>query len=318
MDPSIWGPLAWDIIFDICWLLEKSSPSVLAAAASTTTKEANDDNPIKKSNRNYLRTRQLDARMCHAVWVFFQSMRWLLPCEQCRTSYKRYLARMGGVPPPCDQNVGCCVDVKHLNRRQGQRGSDRSPLRWAYDLRNMVNRKLHKKDIPPYETVYRRMETWTSVSSAANVWDFLYVLTLHYGSSSSRSSGLFAKQKEYLFRLLRTLPYLLGVMPNHMSVAYALRKNPVQMRDLKDTGCLLRYLCAASKTEKDSLGTILRLKKKDECVSDIAQLVVNQVKSMPVSSPEDALSKYAHCRALNKYGGCSATATSNGSAMSCT
>lgn len=68
MDPNIWGPLVWNIIFDVCWFLENYNKNI----ENTTWK---------------------------GICIFFQCWKWLLPCKYCRSSYKHFLNQMNNYPP---------------------------------------------------------------------------------------------------------------------------------------------------------------------------------------------------------------------------
>lgn len=68
MDPNIWGPLVWNITFDVCWFLENNHNKV--------------NDIIWKS-----------------ICIFFQCWKYLLPCKYCRNSYKHFLNQMNNFPP---------------------------------------------------------------------------------------------------------------------------------------------------------------------------------------------------------------------------
>lgn len=63
MDPFVWGPMTWNLIFDICWRMDKIMPI-----------------------RN--------TKLRQHVQVFFQLLTNLLPCPSCCCSYKRILLKL--------------------------------------------------------------------------------------------------------------------------------------------------------------------------------------------------------------------------------
>ncbi len=65
MDPTIWGPKLWNIIFDICWAIDRNNTSKIQQ---------------------------------QSVTIFFESLQYLLPCKYCRMSYVQYLRDLKGPP----------------------------------------------------------------------------------------------------------------------------------------------------------------------------------------------------------------------------
>ncbi len=188
MDPKIWGGKLWNFIYDICWLLETKGPRL----------------PQKtKTSSN----------------IFFQSLRYLLPCVYCRESYEDYFTKLSGAPP-----------------------NGKGALRWAYDLKNMVNKKLKTKDSPPtYECFERRMKTWSSASNANDLWDILGVFILNCIRNSKDISTC---EKKSAFQLmLWTLPDLLFHLPNRRAQALVLEKKKPSKEDLHSQHSLIGYLC---------------------------------------------------------------------------
>jgi hypothetical protein len=70
LDPGIWGPPLWNLIFDLCWSLE---------IQKCTMKQKRD------------------------VKLFFQCLTQVLPCKYCRESYIVYYRKLGDVP--CGQGA---------------------------------------------------------------------------------------------------------------------------------------------------------------------------------------------------------------------
>ena len=71
MDPNIWGPKLWNIVFDICWGLRSSKQSL---------------------------------EHSQSIKLFFTSLKYLLPCKYCRESYVRFFDELQG-PPPCSDKA---------------------------------------------------------------------------------------------------------------------------------------------------------------------------------------------------------------------
>ena len=187
MDPSIWGSKLWGIIFDTCWLLEKSG-------------------------------HLLSQKAIEATQIFFQSMRYLLPCKYCRDSYNIYLSQLNQCPP-----------------------FGKGALKWGYDLKNLVNKKLDKKDIPKFECVQKRMKTWSCASSESDVWDILCMYATNYDCRKG------AEKKYAFFEFLRTFPNLLWYLPGKRGLARILKTNSITEMDLKSRKNLLAYLCSCKK-----------------------------------------------------------------------
>lgn len=206
MDPSIWGTKLWNIIFDICWMLERRG-----ARLPQTSKDA--------------------------VNGFFDSMTYLLPCIHCRKSYSEYLD-----------------DLKMPPHKTGA-------LRWCYDLKNLVNKKLNKKDSPPtYDCFKRRMKTWTSASSPGDLWDILSVYAMNFDVISPDLS----KKKKHIsmMKLLSDLPKILIYLPNREKQVEIMKKHPPTTKDVLSSSTLLQYLCTLSnKFYFDSAGYSPRLSR---------------------------------------------------------
>jgi hypothetical protein len=164
----------------------------------------------------------LTSRTKFATAVFFQSMNHLLPCSHCRVSYHDYVQQLsiGSVlGPPCGKGA----------------------LRWAYDLKNMVSRKLGKKDAPPtYECFERRMKSWTSASSADDLWDILSVYAMNSQTLSQDTTPL--HKKEWMMQLLTVLPSILIHLPHRKSQAEVLQYSPPILQDMKTRNSILKYI----------------------------------------------------------------------------
>jgi hypothetical protein len=94
MDPFVWGPLAWNLIFDICWRLD------------TKMKKS----PEKKLHDN--------------VETFFHLLTILLPCQDCCCSYREILKKL---PFPNSSSSSYFHWAYHLKDFVNQKLEKKSP-----------------------------------------------------------------------------------------------------------------------------------------------------------------------------------------------
>lgn len=219
MDPSIWGPPLWTMIFDVCWNLE-----VKTVNGKCTSKQRRD------------------------VEIFFYSLKHVLPCRYCRDSYKKFLRSLSShnrVGPPCG----------------------RGALRWAYNLKNLVNRKLHRSDYPTYEVIRRRMKTYSSCTSVTDVLDILFIFAVNFPPSPRDPAA--AQKRNSMLLFVNSLPNILDLMSRDCSArgvvnhglrheASVLRRNPLKPDHVASRKNLFEYLCARA-TEFDG-----QVRKPDE------------------------------------------------------
>ena len=152
--------------------------------------------------------------------TFFESMQHLMPCSYCRQSYCVFTKDLAPTKskwmgPPCGSGA----------------------LKWTYNLKNKVNDKLHRQDFrPSYECLERRMRTWSSASSANDIWDILTIFALNDNENQQ------AKTK-WMKKLFGALPDILVHLPEGAYQAQILRSNPPTDADFKTNSAMLDYLC---------------------------------------------------------------------------
>lgn len=235
MDPTLWGPLAWSLIFDLNWGLcqLKNSPELMA----TFTDE-------------HIRT--IDA----AVLTFYQSLQYMLPCKYCRESYRYYLSSMDNLSLRRGAPVG---------HSSGVEKSCTKALRWAYDLKNKVNDKLNKTHRPTFEQVLARMQTLHSFGSQYSLMDFLFIIAENYDSqfeelqvatsttttaaaaAASTAVDLSSFKQAWFYLFMKSVALLITIAlhskKSYASIASAFMKHPIQKSDVISKKAVYDYLC---------------------------------------------------------------------------
>lgn len=165
-----------------------------------------------------------------AVSLFFQSLQFLLPCRFCRESYVVFLAELGGGPPfvredKCDKQ---------------------STLKWTYDLKNKVNKKLEVKDVPPFEKIEQRLKTWNSVGSTTAVMDMLFIMAENYDADLDTDIDTRLNKQVWFFILVRCLTELAAYMPalSYSALYHVFAARPVALADVASKKAIMSYLCS--------------------------------------------------------------------------
>lgn len=216
MDPNIWGPKLWNIIFDICWNLDNS---------------------------------KLNSTQKQSVQLFFASLKYLLPCKYCRSSYVQFYGELDGSPP--------------FNSEQA--------LKWAYDLRNKVNVKLKKQDKPPtFEKVLRRMKTYQSLASQNDVIDVLFILATNYMADVERPEEHKIK-KTWFWIMINILPFVLSILPQQQKLSKILMENPAHQQNIKNKDTVMMYLCHISEVFDGNHRTIESMCEKYQHCKNLEQ-----------------------------------------------
>lgn len=166
MDPVVWGPLAWNLMFDV-------ARAVDAIRDVSTRKRVKAD-----------------------LSMFFESLRYTLPCLYCRQSYRAF----------CD---GARFECKR----------DASALRWVWLLHNRVNLKLDKQQFSQC-ALARRATTWSMAASPQNVWDYLFLMALNYPETPQAKT--YAEKRDGYTAFFLLLPSLLRHVPHLVAVGQAL------------------------------------------------------------------------------------------------
>lgn len=215
MDPSIWGPLAWQLIFDINW-------GVCLARNSSGGSGSNS-------------TPRVDMVLVDAaVNSFYNSLQYLLPCKYCRESYREYLKSMGSVNT-MDQND--CT----------------AALKWAYNLKNKVNDKLGKRDRPTFDQVMRRMKTYQAFGSQYSVIDFLFIVVENYDGGDPEMQT--QKRAWFFVMLRSLAMILSLVLQHHHPyslLGQAMKTIQVTPACAESKATAVQYLCSIGKLVTDS------------------------------------------------------------------
>jgi hypothetical protein len=100
--------------------------------------------------------------------IFFESIKYVLPCIYCRISYTQYIDEL--------------PIVKYLNNKKGL-------TKWIYLIHNKVNDKLRKQGLlhyedPSYDSVYKLYKNYL-IEVNNNIekipgWDFIYSIIFNY------------------------------------------------------------------------------------------------------------------------------------------
>ncbi len=151
LNPNIWGPLLWQILYDLCWDFDSLTDPELVV--------------------------EIEIRL----GALLDSMRYILPCSVCRTSYGVYYDEM---PFPGESTAS----------------------EWIWDLKNKVNRKLTvpQKCQLPFEDFVTRMELVTTMSSPSTVWDILFMFASRCPSGDAarcRALGTWARDLVAVLRV---------------------------------------------------------------------------------------------------------------------
>lgn len=203
MDPKVWGSKLWNILFDVCWMVDE-------------------------------RGDRLNDKSKKACRQFFYLLRYLLPCIYCRQSYGVFHDYLGGLPV-----------------------TGRRALRWIYNLKNLVNRKLGVPGIS-YDCFERRMKTWSGASSTKDVWDMLSLFAMNYSASSADLTR--NEKKAHLSNFIEVFSCILQEMPGEKKYqGRSLHMSPPTSVDLKCGSTLMKYVC----------------KKANECPKDATRRLQN-------------------------------------------
>lgn len=168
------------------------------------------------------------------VSLFFQSLQFLLPCRFCRESYVTFLAEMGGSPPFVREAT--CNKI--------------STLKWTYDLKNKVNKKLDVTNIPPFEKVKQRLKTWNSVGSTTTIMDMLFIMAENYDADLDTTIDTRQNKQVWFFILVRCLTELSAYMPaiNYSAFHNVFAAKPITLADVASKRSVMSYLCSQFKS----------------------------------------------------------------------
>jgi len=132
--------------------------------------------------------------------LFFQSLAFLLPCKYCRRSYQKYLQQLEFPDTP---------QKKHY-----------SWLRFVFDLKNLVNRKLGQDTSLPWEVFLRRVFATSPSGSALQLMDLVAIFALNQKKNHV--------EKKYLFQWIAVLP---AVTP-YPELSALLLERPLDLKHL--------------------------------------------------------------------------------------
>ena len=147
MDPTIWGPKLWFMIHTIAL----NYP----------------DNPTYQDRRSYEE--------------FYNSLKYVIPCEKCRIHYTQRLKRM--------------PIINHLD-------NSNTLFKYTVDLHNQVNKSLNKK-IYSYQEVMKIYENHYNKSSLSKKYFTLKNVLLGVSSIFIISALVIYLKKKYPRRLIK-------------------------------------------------------------------------------------------------------------------
>lgn len=176
---------------------------------------------------------RLTERQKQAVRLIYESFSYLLPCRYCRESYVVFLEELGGAPP--------------MPAAAATEGNNAADLRWAYDLKNKVNRKLDKRDIPPFEKVVQRMKTFQSEGTEAHLLDMLFIVAENYDADLDKPPKVRAEKIAWFFVLVKSLQEILPLLPKtYHNLNRSLTLAPITVNNVLSKSNVIKYLCGRS------------------------------------------------------------------------
>lgn len=155
MDTQMWGPLVWDLL--------------------AVTGRAVDDMPADLPSVG-------DGPRCRATRAFVllaYSLRHVLPCSFCRTSYRHYIEDT----PPAEFVDGS--DEAARMRALGAAVDEAAPRRytlvdWVWLVHDRVNRKLGVRNMLTRPRFRKRLRVTAALVHPSAVWDLLTIVALNY------------------------------------------------------------------------------------------------------------------------------------------
>jgi len=97
--------------------------------------------------------------------LFLIGLAWVLPCYGCRASYTEYL--LADLKKDLVETVFLPRQVR----------------KWAFDLHNIVNRKLNRPESSEFELIVRRSEMWSVEFLPRELFGLLFIIALSYDAN---------------------------------------------------------------------------------------------------------------------------------------
>lgn len=234
MDPTLWGPLAWNLIFDINWGVCQLKNS--------------------KDLMNALSVEQLET-IDAAIQTFYQSLQFILPCKYCRASYRKYLEFMDRL----SLRGNSISDDNSFTDDTSTKKPCTQALRWAYDLKNKVNDKLGKSYRPTFEQVLIRMQTLHSFGSQYSLMDFFFIIAENYDAQfeelqvdPNNNIDFKALKHAWFYLFIKSVSILiaftLATKQSYAGIAAAFRSLPIEKHHVLSKQSVTTYLCQVAET----------------------------------------------------------------------
>lgn len=155
MDTQMWGPLVWDLLA-VAGRAVDDMPADPASAA---------DGPRRRATRAFV--------------LLAYSLRHVLPCSFCRTSYRHYIEDT----PPAEFVDGS--DEAARVRALGVAVDAAAPrhhtlVDWVWLVHDRVNRKLGVRNMLTRPRFRKRLRVTAALVHPSAVWDLLTIVALNY------------------------------------------------------------------------------------------------------------------------------------------
>lgn len=142
----------------------------------------------------------ISEKVAELFILFLIGLAWVLPCNSCRTSYTEYL--LGYLKKDLLEHF-------FIPRKVQQ---------FAFDLHNMVNKKLERATCVNFDLVLRRSELWSVEFLPRELFGLVFIIALNFNSNQEPDKEMHYKE------FFSVLPHLLVALENKR-MAVALEQN---------------------------------------------------------------------------------------------
>lgn len=180
MDTTFWGPSGWKLLHSI------------------TNNYPTKPNKTQKDTYN----------------LFFNSIKYILPCIYCRRSYTQYLNEL-----PIESYLSSKIKLSE----------------WLYKLHNLVNDKLRKQGLnnnpdPTFDEIHHRYTNYVNEINNSNCinmpgWDFLYCILFNY--PIDKNDIEIERQINYIV-FFNYLPKVIPFKKAALFIEEYLKENPIK------------------------------------------------------------------------------------------
>jgi hypothetical protein len=180
MDTQMWGPLVWDFMAVAARACDDLDPDPI------DTCNADDGGPRQKATRAFV--------------LLAYSLRHVLPCSFCRTSYRHFIedtppgefvqgsdevARARSHGNSDQQAMGRIASMRGRNRQPIDERADLVPrvptlVDWVWIMHDRVNRKLGVRNMLTRRRFRKRLRVTAALMHPSAVWDMITIIALNY------------------------------------------------------------------------------------------------------------------------------------------